>query len=238
MTDTGQPAATLRAGLIETLIQARAVERDVFAALDPADRDRPPAGGGWSAKDTLAHLSAWRQQQTDKLAALREGRPEPSLPATDIDDINAVLHERRSDWSWDRVVSDAESTADGLTAEVAAAAEVALADPTVVGSIMGDGVEHDLGHLMDLASTDELRSRVLGLADATRAIIDRGGWASRPAAYARYNLACFHALGGRLDVARSLLRQALPADEGLREHAPNDDDLIALRHEIPALAAG
>ena len=58
------------------------------------------------------------------------------------------------------------------------------------------------------------------------------------AAYARYNLACFHALGGRLDTARELLRQALPADEELRGFAPTDDDLVALRDEIPSLAEG
>ena len=66
----------------------------MFAALDPARRDVAPADGGWSAKDILAHLSAWRQQQTDRLAALREGRAEPPSPATEIDDINASLHDR------------------------------------------------------------------------------------------------------------------------------------------------
>ena len=228
----------IRADLIEALRNARAVERDVFAALDPARRDVAPAGGGWSAKDILAHLSAWRQQQTDRLAAMREGREEPPLPAAETDDVNAILHDRRADWSWERVATDAESTADGLMAEVAAAGEETISDPKFVGSIMGNGPEHDLGHLLDVTLTDELRARVVGLAASTQAIIDRGGWPSRAAAYARYNLACFHALGGRLDVARSLLRQALPAQEELRAYAPNDDDLTALRDEIPALSAG
>jgi hypothetical protein len=238
MTESHIRPPRVRADLIEALRNTRAVERDVFAAVDPARRDASPAGGGWSAKDTLAHLSAWRQQQTDRLAARREGREEPPLPAAEIDDVNAILHERRADWSWDRVAGDAESTADGFMAELAAAGEETLADPKVLGLILGDGPEHDLGHLMDVAPTDELRSRVLGLAESTQAIIDRGGWPSRAAANARYNLACFHALGGRLDVARSLLRQALPGQDELRVHAPNDDDLIALRDEIAALAAG
>ena len=71
------------------------------------------------------------------------------------------------------------------------------------------------------------------LADTIEAILDRGGWPSRAAAYARYNLACFHALSGRLDVARALLRQALPEQEELRDVRAEDDDLVALRDEIP-----
>ena len=238
MTETETRLTDFRAGLIESLRLTRDVEREIFAALEPAVRDTPPPDGGWSAKDTLAHLSAWRQRQTDKLAALREGRAEPPSPAAEIDDLNAILHDQRADWTWDRVASDAETTADGLMAEVAAASETVLADPKVVGSILGDGPEHDLGHLVPLAATEQLRSRVLGLADATRAIVDGGGWPARVAAYARYNLACFHALGGRLETARALLRQALPDSEELRTFAPTDDDLIALRDEIPALATG
>lgn len=228
----------LRAGLIEGLRESRAVERDVFAALEPTVRDTVPAGGGWSAKDTLAHLSAWRQRETDRLVALREGREEPPAPAAELDAINAVFHDQRADWDWERVADDAESTADSLLAEIAAASDETLADEKVVGSILGDGPEHDLGHLAELAPTEALRSRVVGLADATRAIVDRGGWPTRAAAFARYNLACFHALGGRLDTARALLRQALPDSEELRAHAPDDDDLAALRDELTTLSAG
>jgi hypothetical protein len=49
------------------------------------------------------------------------------------------------------------------------------------------------------------------------------------------NLACFRALGGRLGTARALLRLALPADDQFRTLAPTDDDLLALRNEIPSL---
>ena len=72
-------------------------------------------------------------------------------------------------------------------------------------------------------------------ADIAEAMIDRGGWPSRNAAFGRYNPACFLALDGRLDIARSLLRQALPVEDELRSLAPEDDDLIALRDEIPSL---
>ncbi|MEA2610068.1 MAG: hypothetical protein QOJ75_2311 [Chloroflexota bacterium] len=234
--DTTEPG--LRAGLIEALRETIAVERDVFAAVDPAGREVPAADGGWSAKDHLAHLSAWRQRQADKLTALRDGSDHPESPGLDIDATNARIQAERADWAWERVVSDADSTAVALIAAVAAASAETLADPKVVGSVMGDGPEHDLGHLVHVAIGEGLDSRVTGLAQTTRAMIDRGGWPPGPAAYARYNLACFYALNGRLDEARPLLKQALADQAELRALAPHDDDLIALRDEIASLATG
>ena len=171
------------------------------------------------------------------MAAIREGRPEPELPGgDDLDATNAVFHAERAGWPWAEVDADADASADELIAEVQTASDDALEDQKIIGSIMGDGPEHDLGHLGPIAATVGLDGTVLALAELTRTLVDRGDWPDRSAAYARYNLACFHALGGRLDEARALLHQALPAEEDLRRHAPTDDDLIALRDELPALA--
>jgi hypothetical protein len=51
MTDPDDTISGLRTGLIEGLRAARATEREVFVALDAADRDAPPADGGWSAPE-------------------------------------------------------------------------------------------------------------------------------------------------------------------------------------------
>lgn len=229
--------SALRSSLVEGLHACRDAEREIFAALDPAVRDAPGPDGGWSPKDNLAHLSAWRRRQAAKMAAIREGRPEPQLPSEDLDTTNAAFHAERADWTWGEVDADSDASAEALIAEVATASDETLSDPKILGPIMGDGPEHDLGHLGPIAATVGLDARVLALAELTRTLIDRGDWPHRSAAYARYNLACYHALGGRLDEARALLRRALPAEEDLRKHAPTDDDLIALRDELPALAA-
>lgn len=229
-------AAGLRAGLIDGIRAARATERDVLAALDPVRRDAAAANGGWSPKDVQAHLTAWKARTGERLRALRVGLSEPIEVETD--EANAKFHADRSGWGWDQVLADADTTTDELVAEIEAAADETVALPRISGTIMGNGSEHTLTHLAPIAAEAGLESRTLELADTITAIIDRGGWPSRAAAYARYNLACFHALRGNLDVARSLLRQALPEQEELRGFAPADDDLIALRDEIPALAAG
>lgn len=237
MTDPRTPTSAFRDGLIEGLAIARETERAILAAFEAAERDAHAPDGGWSAKDIQAHLSAWRHHQVRRMRAIRENRPEPAS-APETDEINAVIHAERAGWPWEHVVEDADATAADLIAEVEAASDETLGLDRISGSIMGNGSEHTLTHVGPLAAHAGQESRVLELADAMITILDRGGWPSRPAAYARYNLACYHALAGNLDVARSLLRRALPEREELRTFAPEDDDLIALRLEIPMLAEG
>ena len=88
-------------------------------------------------------------------------------------------------------------------------------------------------------------SFVIGALLSQRLVVALHDWyrkaeltSDRAAAFARYNLACYAALDGDLDRARDLLRLALPGQDELMEFAPKDDDLIALRDEIPALAVG
>jgi hypothetical protein len=174
---------------------------------------------------------------TERLAAIREGRPEPE-GGGETDATNAAIHAERADWPWDRVTQDAEASATDLIAEVEAADDATLAVDRTVGSIMGNGAEHTIIHAGSVADRVGLGSAVAELSWQIQAIVDRGGWPPRSAAFARYNLACYHALAGRLDEARALLRVALPAEQDLRDFAPNDSDLDALRDEIPVLARG
>ena len=238
MTDDTTTINDLRRGLVDGLAAARATERDVLAALDGGTRDAPAPDGGWSPKDVQAHLGAWRRHQVERLVATREQQDEPQPAATETDEVNAIIHAERADWPWDRVLEDAEESATQLIAEVEAAAESTLADARTVGSIMGNGPEHSIIHIGPIAAQADMTGRVITLATEVEAIVSRGGWPPRAAAYARYNLACFHALAGRLDEARSLLREALPRQETLREFAPQDTDLAALHDEIPVLSEG
>ena len=237
MTGTQTAATDIRRALVETLRAARATERTVFEAFDAADRDTPPADGEWSPKDIQAHLGAWRRHMSERLAAIREGRPEPE-GGGETDATNAVIHAERADWPWDRVAADAEASAADLVAEIETADDATLAVDRTVGSIMGNGAEHTIIHAGSVADRVGLGSAVADLSGQIESIVDRGGWPPRSAAFARYNLACFHALAGRLDEARRLLRIALPAEQDLRDFAVEDSDLVALRDELPELERG
>jgi hypothetical protein len=213
---------------------ARDVEREVLGAFDPVLRDAPAPGGEWSAKDIQAHLAAWRQWQVDRMAAIRQGRPEPAQ-RDETDAVNAVIHAERADWPWDRVLADAEATATDLVAEVEAATDETLVIDRINATVLGNGPEHTLTHLTGLADRVDLGTRITNLAAELEATVAQDDWPARHAAFSRYNLACYHALGGRLDEARRLLRQALPVDAELQTFALTDDDLIALRDDIPSL---
>ena len=238
MTDHDVSVRDLRAGLIDALRVARATELELFATLDPAVREATPDDGSWSPKDVQAHLSAWRRHQADRLAGIREGRPHDAIPATETDATNAVLYAERADWTWDQVVADADDASDALIGEIEAASDATITDDRIIGATLGNGPEHDLTHLAPLAVRAGRADHLLALATTLQAWIDAGGWPPRSAAFARYNLACFHALGGRLDDARVLLREALPGQDELQGFAPEDDDLMALRDEIPGLIRG
>lgn len=228
----------LRTALIGGLRAARSVEIAIFEALDPASRDAPAPDGGWSTKDVQAHLSAWRRLQTARLSARREGREEPVGPAGETDEANAIFHAERAGWTWATVVADADSATEALISEVGAASDEVLGEGRIVGTILGNGPEHDLAHLPAIAATVHLDELVTNLASLVEASIGQGEWPVRATAFARYNLACFYALRGKLDRARPLLRQALLTEPELRALAPVDDDLIALREEIAKLATG
>ncbi|MHB0856380.1 MAG: DinB family protein [Anaerolineae bacterium] len=85
----------------ELLARIRA-ERDALEQLiAPLNRQQLLASDdetGWSIKDHLAHMSAWNQ----KLLAVLQGCPpwvglaldEQTYTRSDLDDINAILHER------------------------------------------------------------------------------------------------------------------------------------------------
>jgi hypothetical protein len=232
MTDDTATTYDLTSSLIEAISIARNTERDIFGTFDPVERDRTGTDE-WSPKDHQAHLGAWRRRQIEKMTALRTETPDPGLPATDVDSSNAIFHAERSNWSWEEVYADAEVTSDLLMREVSAAGDSGLADSELLLSVVGNGPGHALEHLAAVSGAVDARSAVVALAEALDALIDKGGWPSRSAAFARYNLACFHALAGRLDAARALLHRALPEQEELRELAPKDDDLLALRDELP-----
>src|SRR3990172_9811184 len=193
---TRTPDDPLVAALIEQLRAMRDAERDVFASIEPAVRDRPMRPNDWAPKDHQAHLTAWKGRQGDRINAPGRG----GVLASDdreTDEINAELQATRADWSWEAIDREADAVSEQLEAAIRDAGSPMLTESEqLVGQIFGNGASHALTHFAWLVEAqvgvDEPRVATFfdeherQLSEATLPDADRGG--------GLYNLACAHAL--------------------------------------------
>lgn len=232
---------TAREALIVFVEAAREAERAVFGKIPPRRRDRG-IGDSWSAKDVLAHISAWRDRQARRLTAGTSGAraPSPSRMAIRLNDaaleaVNARSHAQRAEWAWEQVEADADVSAERLIAALRATDSGLLGSgELLVGSILGSGPLHDLEHLSAVpGSRRTAPSRAL--VQVGRRIAESGALGESNAARLLYNLACREALDGRLASARRLLDSALGMRPALSSMAKADHDLLRLRSGLEAL---
>lgn len=236
MTDMGDDP--LIAALLEQLRAMRAAERDVFGSLDPEVRDRPMRPNDWSPKDHQAHLTAWKGIQADRIRANTLGEDPPFI-GTETDEINAALQATRADSSWPEIVAEADEISERLEEEIRAAGSARLVESGgLVGGIFGNGGSHGMTHfgwLMD-ANIGVDQARVTAFVDDQERLLNAVGVPDFDRGVGLYNLACAHAIAGRLDRARPLLRIAFGLRPDLGEFAKEDPDLIELHDELPTLA--
>jgi hypothetical protein len=227
----------LAAALVEQLRAMRDAERRLFGALDPTVRDRPIRPGDWSPKDHQAHLTAWKARQAERIRATRMGEPSP-VDDRETDEINAELQAQTADWSWDAVVEEADAVSEREAAEIMAAGDrVLLESDRLIGGIFGNGPFHAATHLAwlveDAVGVDG--SAVEAFLDTEARLLAATALPDSDRGVGLYNLACAHAVAGRLDRARALLPDAFRLRPDLAEYAKEDPDLAGLRDELGSL---
>jgi hypothetical protein len=235
------PAADmLTDDLAATIVATRRAERDLFGALDAEALHRPIREGDWSPKDHQAHLTAWKSRQADRFASVREGREiAPGLAGEEEDALNEELRAARAAWTWDEVVAEADSTAERLVGEIRQSDPAAIrASGRLIGGTFGNGVLHALTHLRWLreAGVPLDEGRLDEFAAEAEALVAAPSIPDRDRAAGLYDVACFRALTGGTDAARSLLRDAFRLSPDLVDFSRTDPDLASLRDEVDALA--
>ncbi len=224
----------LVSSLVDQLRSMRDAERDVFGALDPAVRDGPMHPGDWSPKDHQAHLTAWKAIQRDRIRASTRGETVPA-DSRETDERNAELQALRADSSWEDVVREADEVNDELQAEIRAGGSALLVETEgMIGRIFGNSAPHALTHFAWLvdAGIGVDAARVAAFVDEHERQVERTPLPDADRAIAIYNLACAHALAGRLDRARPLLQEAFQLGPDLADFAKGDPDLVELREEL------
>jgi hypothetical protein len=226
-------AASLRDRLVQTLDAARERESVLIARCDDAPA---PVADQWTAKDNVAHLSAWREHAALTLDAMRLDQPLPELPyPADLDARNQVIFDAHQNDPADTVIAWAARTYTQLIEALRACSDEDLrrerpADAGPLWRIVpGNGHDHVAQHLTYWYAEH----------DNPAAADDAALWAHSlevelfpdPAdrAVADYNLACFYARTGRGDEALPLLSTALKGRPDLLRWASDDPDLDSLR---------
>ena len=225
--------------MVAFLRVTREAERDVFGALDAGVRDQPMREGDWSPKDHQAHLTAWKATQANRYAAARRGDDPGQAAVDETDAINAELQAARADWSWDAIVEEADEVNERLIREISVTTPETLARyDRLIGGTFGNGPFHAMEHFgwLEQANIGADSARIAAFANELGKVADRGGLSDRDIGVAYYNIACYHALAGRLDEARPFLRRAFQLSPDLAEFATEDTDLTALRGELKELA--
>jgi hypothetical protein len=163
----------------------------------------------------------------------------PPFSGRETDEVNAELQAARADWSWPQIAAEADELSERLKAEIrAAGSAMLLASGGLIGGIFGNGGSHAMTHFGWLVDADigVHEARVAAFVDEQERLIDVDALPDSDRGVGLYNLACAHAVAGRLDRARPLLRVAFRLRPDLAEFAREDADLVELREELPSLA--
>lgn len=152
------PSAT-GARVLDQIQQARQSVEQLVASLDEAALTAPGPDGGWSIKDHLAHLTAWRRMVLGYL----DGRPaveglgvSPETYAQGEDAINAALEAQHRERPLAQVLAEFRRVYDDLSARLAALTEAEWHQPYPhnppsqnprLDNIEGNTFAHDLEHL-------------------------------------------------------------------------------------------
>ena len=216
-------------GLIEA---GRQKEAEVFMPhVDDSQPDRP---GGWTVKDSVAHLTAWRRIAIGELDCVRTGREAPAV--ADEDDVqNAMFYTQTHDMPARAVMQSSAKSWDDLADAVRACSEEHLQagrpqhpEIKVWLVVPENAIDHVADHLQYWyaergdAAAEEAAAR-WRYDSNVRAFDD-----DRRRGVEEYMLGRFFATHGRREEAQSRLDHALDLRPDLRGFAAEDPELKEL----------
>ena len=104
--------------LLASIQESWSALQDTLAHTSASQLTTPTDGGGWTAKDHLAHATRWE----NSMVALLQRQPrheglgidEALYLSGDFDAINAAIHQQTQDLSLDRILEDLAATHQSL----------------------------------------------------------------------------------------------------------------------------
>jgi uncharacterized damage-inducible protein DinB len=126
-------ANTSKAQLLDDLSNEQSQWETLLRDIGEEHMTQPAIAGGWSIKDIVAHITAWRRRTVGRFqAALRhEPTPTPPWPAelTSDDEINAWFYAADRDRPLADVLAESRAVFDQLASTLGAFPDAELRDP-------------------------------------------------------------------------------------------------------------
>jgi hypothetical protein len=212
------------------------------ADLIPHVDDSEPAPGRWTAKDNLAHLSAWRIHAAEVLDAARTGRERPS-DGDSLDERNAKIYAATQSWPASRVIDDARRSWDLLEAAIEACSADDLLKPRPgnpdqkAWEVVPGNAHFHLGEHLGYWSSERGDEAAAEAAARWAYELSEVAFPDDVArGFGAYNFGCFFARKGRARDAVVYLQRGLELVPSLRDWAKQDSDLDPIRSS-PELVA-
>ena len=223
---------SLKPLLRDLLTFAQTAQATFVRELSEAERAAIGTSAHWSARDHVAHLTFWKQEDCVLLAALGRSETPPSAGGTDT--LNQQVFEEQRERPWEAILFDTQQVHAELLASVDRLSEDDLAGtgwfpPAGEGEstspesqplwafILSQGFWHPLEHLTQFSLE---RDEVLRATQVQHAWVDQVNQPELPAALRGIGLATlasFYLLTKRPSSAQEPLRQALAFHPALAE---------------------
>lgn len=145
---------SLKARLLEVVASTYAEERKMIEQLSAAERAEKGTFNHWSAKDVVAHISAWKHQAALTLEAAARGERRSGIDS--VDTYNTRILEEQPARLWSDVTVNMKRVYKELVAGIQNCAEADLIDSRrfvwrgvepLWKLVMCDGYEHAIQHL-------------------------------------------------------------------------------------------
>jgi hypothetical protein len=233
-TDMADSAEELREVLTGLVSLAAAEEAILLTRV--ARTDDVGDASSWAARPTIAHTSEFRDEQVQRLIAIREGSQPPDFPRVDHSSPDTYGRyaevDERSVWELSR------TTTAGLIDETQRCSDEDLLDPSRNPWLRGRqlwlqvivrGFWHPTGHLGDYYVQHDQPRRALALHAHALAMTEYLAAPAMAIGMAHYSMACTQAVTGFQDDALASLQLAVDRNPDLRAHAREEADLRELR---------
>ncbi len=238
-------ALAVRSAIIG-LLGGTAVEEQLLLAAAARDDAGPGSPARWAAAPLIAHNTEFKQQQVQRLEAIRLGQAPPTF--AEIDHRSDEVYRRYPQQPADLVARASREVTAALIDGLGAIGDDDLLDPSrhpwLAGrqlwlQIIVRGFWHPMGHIGDYYIAHAAPARAASL-QAHAVVVAEYLNAPDPArGMAYYNLACAQAQAGLRSQAPGTLRQAITLNADLMANVRRDADLADLRDsgQLDALLA-